>query len=147
MKAIYKRPNKKVFYDLELEEHDKKAIVLYFDAKEHMKRRHLKHFKTEANYYNAVDHIQDILSYPDFTYYDESKNGLLMYSKIDENVCLVIEISLADELKIKTMYPLSEKSYSKKKMQSLIQKSDIELQRMINKYSYKNKIETDKVKQ
>lgn len=139
MKATYRKPDYKTFYELGLEEHSKKDIALYFDAKEHMKNRHMHEFKCPENYYNAVDYIQDILLYPNFTYYDEKKKGMLFYAKIDENVCLVVEITTGKELKIDTMYPVMEKKVEKMKRLSFIQKVDIEQRRLIEKYTYKER--------
>lgn len=97
-----------------IQEFKDKKVVMYSNRYSHIER-HKEHFETIENYENAVNSIEDIIKNPLEVIHDPSKMGLEFYAIVDELVLVAIRADLtASELKIKSMYPVTEAKLKKR---------------------------------
>lgn len=115
-----------------LDKYKNKKIVFYLDRKEHCKE-HLKQYAKEEDYYYVMANLENIINNPDYTYYDVNKKGLEFYKKMKENVLVAVRISPGNELKVKSVYPVSDLKIENRKKK---EKQAIEAA-LKDKYTYK----------
>lgn len=119
MKRILGKINLDIIKKWELYEHKNKKIVIYDDAIEHSKSRHLNDFPSEKDYYIVMNKLEEIIKKPDYVFYDKLKKGLEYYKKINSNVLVAIRIDNGTELKVKSVYPVKPgKIENRKKKES-----------------------------
>ena len=104
-----------------LHNYAKKPIVRSLDLYAHIEK-HKEDFKNNKSFYYTIDNIDLIITNPDFTYYEKSRNSLLYFKKLYENVCVVVKLNLRENKNsyIASIYPISEY-----KLQKFIEKSYI----------------------
>ena len=96
-----------------IEEFIDKTIVLYDD-----RIKHIKKHKDEFTKNNLDDVIKDLpatIATPDYINVDENKKGVQIIKKVDDNVLVAIRLSNSSELKIKSLYPISNAKYERLK--------------------------------
>lgn len=134
MKRILGEITKEVVEQWNLNEHRNKKIVMYYDRKEHCKDRHLKDFKNESNYYFVMDSLEEIVKSPDYVFYNKNTFGLEYYKKLNENILVAVRISDGKELKVRSVYPVSQNKIENRKKKEEEEKMCL----LIEKYTYKN---------
>lgn len=84
--------------------------------------KHAKEFESVDSFHNTLSSIPEIISNPYFVYYDPSRNSLLYFKEIDENVCTVVKLNLRKnkDSYIATVYPISKNKIDKYKELSYI---------------------------
>lgn len=84
--------------------------------------KHIKDFKSVDSFNLAVTSIPNIILNPDFVYYDSNKLSLLYFKEIEENVCVVVKLSLRKNKGnyIATLYPVSKAKILRLKEKSYI---------------------------
>lgn len=60
--------------------------------------------------------IKDVITSPYFVYYDSQRNSLKFYKKIEEYVCVVVNVT-STEAFVSTVYPVNKKNIDKLKKQ------------------------------
>lgn len=119
MKRILGKINSDIVEEWELYEHKDKKIVMYEEAKDHSKARHLNDYENEADYYVVMDSLEEIIRKPDYVFYDKSKKGLEYYKKIKSDILIAIRIDNGKELRVKSVYPVKpEKIENRKKKEA-----------------------------
>ena len=90
-----------------------KKIVMYPEAKEHSKERHINEYPSEEDYYFVMASLEEIIKDPDYVFYDKSKQGLEYYKKIRKHILVAIRVVR----KLKMWYNLSA-GYERRKLES-----------------------------
>jgi len=104
-----------------------KKIVMYPEAKEHSKERHINEYPSEEDYYFVMASLEEIIKDPDYVFYDKSKQGLEYYKKIRKHILVAIRVNNGRELKVKSVYPVEpEKIENRRKKE--------EQMKLYNKY-------------
>ena len=83
----------KIAEQYNISEYANKEIVQSLDLYSHV-HKHIQEFESIDSYNNAILNIEKIINDPIFVYYDNLKNSLLYFKKIDENVCAVVKLTL-----------------------------------------------------
>ena len=83
-----------------------------------------------------MTNLESIIERPDYVYYDVDKKGLEYYKNIKENVLVAVRISSGNELKVKSVYPVTETKIEnrKKKEKQALEKA------LLEKYKYKETV-------
>ena len=97
-----------------LYEYRNETIVQSLDSYQHI-AKHIQEFENVDSYNNTVNSISNIIKNSKFVYYNSSKNSLLYFKKIDENVCVVVKLKLRKnkDTYVATIYPISETKINK----------------------------------
>ncbi|MDE5587117.1 MAG: hypothetical protein K2I72_01945 [Bacilli bacterium] len=106
MKWILGEVSNEVVKNWNLEEYRNKKIVMYHEAKEHSKDIHLEQYDCEEDYYFVMDSLKEIIKYPDYVFYDKSKNGLEYYKNVRGNILVAVRVKPGKELRVKSVYPV-----------------------------------------
>lgn len=98
-----------------------KEIVQSLDLYLHV-AKHAKEFESVDSFNNTLNNIPEIISNPYFVYHDPSRNSLLYFKEIDENVCTVVKLNLRKnkDSYVATVYPISKNKIDKYKELSYI---------------------------
>ena len=98
-------------------------IVQSLDLYQHVSK-HIKEFKSVDSFNRAIFNIEKIIANPYFVYYDSSRNSLLYFNKIDENVCVVVRLNLRKNKDnyVASIYPVNMHKILRLKEQSYIKK-------------------------
>ena len=98
-----------------------KEIVQSLDLYLHV-AKHAKEFESVDSFNNTLNNIPGIISNPYFVYHDPSRNSLLYFKEIDENVCTVVKLNLRKnkDSYVATVYPISKNKIDKYKELSYI---------------------------
>lgn len=115
MKRILGQINNEIIEQWELYEHKNKKIVMYPEAKEHSKDRHINDYPSIEDYYIIMDSLEKIIQNPDYVFYDKSKKGLEFYKKIKSNILVAIRVDDGKELKVKSVYPVENTKIENRK--------------------------------
>ena len=104
-----------------LYEYRNKKIVQSLDLYIHI-AKHANEFESVDSFNNAVSNIENIIANPYFVYHDSKRNSLLYFKEIDENVCIVVKLSLQEnkDTYVSTLYPISKSKIEKYKELSYI---------------------------
>ncbi len=92
-----------------------KKIVMYPEAKEHSKERHINEYPSEEDYYFVMASLEEIIKDPDYVFYDKSKQGLEYYKKIRKHILVAIRVNNGRELKVKSVYPVEPEKIEEKR--------------------------------
>lgn len=76
--------------------------------------KHINDFININSFNKTIKSIDKIITSPLFVYYDPVKNSLRYYKKLDEYVCVVVNI-LEDYSFVSTVYPVNKKTIDKLK--------------------------------
>ena len=133
MKRVLGEITKDVVEQWGLKEHQGKKIVMYYDRREHYKQRHLKDFENESNYYFVMDSLEEIIKSPDYVFYNEITLGLEYYKKLNENILIAVRISDGKELKVRSVYPVSQNKIENRKKKE----ETLKILPLLEKYRYK----------
>ena len=84
--------------------------------------KHAKEFEIVDSFNHTLSNVSKVILEPYFVYYDSSRNSLLYFKEIDENVCVVVKLNLRKnkDTYVATVYPIS-----KNKIQKYIEQSYI----------------------
>ena len=115
MKKILGKINIDTIKKWELYEHKNKNIVIYDDAIEHSRSKHINDFPSEEEYYTVMNSLEEIINRPDYVFYDKSKKGLEYYKKINSNILVAVRINDGTELKVKSVYPVKQEKIDNRK--------------------------------
>lgn len=98
-----------------------KEIVQSLDLYIHV-AKHAKEFESVDSFNHTLSNISEIISNPYFVYHDPSRNSLLYFKEIDENVCIVVKLNLRKnkDSYVATVYPISKNKIDKYKELSYI---------------------------
>ena len=98
-----------------------KEIVQSLDLYIHV-AKHAKEFESVDSFNHTLSSISEIISNPYFVYHDPSRNSLLYFKEIDENVCIVVKLNLRKNKNsyVATVYPISKNKIDKYKELSYI---------------------------
>lgn len=98
-----------------------KEIVQSLDLYLHV-AKHAKEFESVDSFNHTLSNISEIIENPYFVYYNPSKNSLLYFKEIDENVCAVVKLNLRKnkDSYVATIYPISKNKINKYKELSYI---------------------------
>lgn len=81
--------------------------------------KHVNDFISVDSFNDTLANVDKVISSPYYVYYDPIKNSLRYYKKIDEYVCVVVNI-LNDYSFISTIYPVNKKMIDKLKNKNKI---------------------------
>lgn len=126
MKRILGEVSNEVVEKWQLYEYKNKKIVMYPEAKEHSKDRHINDYKSVDDYYYVIDSLEEIINNPDYVFYDKSKAGLEYYKNIRGNILVAIRVVPGKELKVRSVYPVEQEKINNRR-----KKMDM---KMYNKY-------------
>lgn len=76
--------------------------------------KHVNNFISVDSFNKTLANVDKVISSPYFVYYDPIKNSLRYYKKLDEFVCVVVNI-LNDYSFVSTIYPVNKKTIDKLK--------------------------------
>lgn len=127
MKRILGEISGEVVQQWDIPEQKNKKIVMYPEAKEHSKERHINDYPREDDYYFVMASLEEIIQNPDYVFYDKSKQGLEYYKKIDSNILVAIRVNDGRELKVKSVYPVEQEKIDNRKKKE-------EQMKLYNKY-------------
>ena len=98
-----------------------KEIVQSLDLYLHV-AKHAKEFESVDSFNHTLSNISEIIENPYFVYYNPSKNSLLYFKEIDENICAVVKLNLRKnkDSYVATIYPVSKNKINKYKELSYI---------------------------
>lgn len=74
--------------------------------------KHVNDFISVDSFNKTLANVSKVISSPYFVYYDPIKNSLKYYKKLDEYVCVVVNI-LNDYSFVSTIYPVNKKTIDK----------------------------------
>ena len=127
MKRILGKVSNEVVEKWQLYEYKNKKIVMYPEAKEHSKDRHINDYKSVDDYYYVMDSLEEIINNPDYVFYDKSKAGLEYYKNIRGNILVAIRVVPGKELKVRSVYPVEQEKINNRRKKEMDMK-------MYNKY-------------
>ena len=127
MKRILGKVSSEVVQKWQLKEYENKKIVMYPEAKEHSKDKHINDYHCEEDYYFVMDSLEQIINEPDYVFYDKSKSGLEYYKNIRGNILVAVRVIPGKELKVRSIYPVSQEKIENRK------RKEMDMQ-MYNKY-------------
>lgn len=127
MKRILGEVSNEVVEKWQLYEYKNKKIVMYPEAKEHSKDRHINDYKSVNDYYYVMDSLEEIINNPDYVFYDKSKAGLEYYKNIRGNILVAIRVVPGKELKVRSVYPVEQEKINNRRKKEMDMK-------MYNKY-------------
>lgn len=127
MKRILGEVSKSVADYWDIKQYENKKIVLYPEIREHCKERHMTDYASVEDYYYVMDSLEEVVSSPDYVFYDKSKSGLEYYKNVRGNILIAVRVAKGAELKVRSVYPVSyEKIENRKKKE--------EQMKLYNKY-------------
>lgn len=127
MKRILGEVSNEVVQKWQLDEYKNKKIVMYPEAKEHSRDRHINDYKNEEDYYFVMDSLEEIINDPDYVFYDKSKAGLEYYKNVRGNILVAVRVIPGKELKVRSVYPVEQEKIDNRKKKEMDMK-------MYNKY-------------
>ena len=127
MKRILGEISNEIVQQWNIPEQKNKKIVMYPEAKEHSKDRHINDYPTEEAYYFVMDSLEEIIQNPDYVFYDKSKQGLEYYKQININVLVAVRVNNGRELKVRSVYPVEKEKIENRKRKE-------EQMKLYNKY-------------
>lgn len=127
MKRILGEISDEVVQQWNIPEQKNKKIVMYPEAKEHSKERHINDYPNEESYYFVMASLEEIINSPDYVFYDKSKRGLEYYKEINCNILVAIRVNDGRELKVKSVYPVEKEKIENRKKKE-------EQMKLYNKY-------------
>ena len=135
MKQILGKINQDIIDKWYLQEHKEKNIVFYSDRKDHCEE-HKEQYDSEKDFNYVMSNLKNIIRYPDYVYYDVNKKGLEYYKSVKGNVLVAVRISSGNELKVRSVYPVSKAKIEnrKKKESKALEEA------LLEKYRYKETI-------
>lgn len=105
----------------EIPEHKNKPILVFEDRIQHVIDNHLKDFGSKEQIEYIYNNLKNIISKPDYVFYNKSSRSLEYYKKLANNVCVAIRINYGKVLKVKSWYPVKDiKIENRKKKEELI---------------------------
>ena len=121
IKKIVGRISDDVVERYKLYEYRNMEIVQALDLYVHI-AKHAKEFQSVDSYNHSVSSIPQIISQPEFVYYDQQRKSLLYFKKIEENVCVVVKLNLRKnkDTYVATIFPISKTKIGKYIEQSYI---------------------------
>ncbi len=90
-----------------------KTIVLYDDRVKHIEKHKNEFVKDTLK--DVIKDLPNIVATPDFLSVDEHKKGIQIIKKINDNILIAVRLSNSSELKIKSLYPISNAKYNRLK--------------------------------
>lgn len=97
-----------------LYDYKNKEIVQSLDLYVHV-AKHAKEFKCVDSFNHTLSNISEIISNPYFVYFEPSRNSLLYFKETDENVCVVVKLTLRKnkDCYVATVYPINKNKINK----------------------------------
>lgn len=97
-----------------LYDYKNKDIIQSLDLYVHVNKHVLEFFNVDS-YNHTMSNIDLIIKEPLFVYYDKNRNSLLYFKEIDENVCVVVKLTLRKnkDCYVATVYPISKNKINK----------------------------------
>ena len=105
-------------------EHKNKPIIYYEERKQHVIDKHLKDFGSVEAIDKIINHFPNIISKPNYVFYNSESKGLEYYKKVDSTVCVAVRVNFGKTLKIKSWYPTNENKLLNRKKKELEMKAD-----------------------
>lgn len=120
MKRIIGEISKEDIINYKLEEHKNKKVVLYDTNRKHCKKKHLKNYDSPADFHLVMNSLEEMIKFPEYISYDPENRRIEFFKKVKYYIILIgIEYLPKDrELKIKSVYPVKEKTINKRKNKS-----------------------------
>lgn len=103
-----------------------KNIVLYENDEKHCYNKHYKNFSNPREFSYVMNNLDYIINEADFVYYNKKNDSLEYYKKLGHNITVRVKVENAKELKIKTVFPISDDKYENKKNKATYSKYIIE---------------------
>lgn len=135
MRRVLGKVNKDVAEKWYLDKYINKKIVFYDDRLEHCKE-HINNYEKEEDFYYVYDNLEQIITNPDYVYYDTAKRGLEYYKKLKSNILVAVRIKDANELKVKSFYPVTDTKIENRQKKEVKAMNDA----LIEKYKYKEPV-------
>lgn len=106
MKRILGKVDKEIAERYNLEEYAGKSIVMYDNDRKHC-LKHKDEFASPKIFYYILNHLDDIINYPDDVFYKKSTNTLEYYKTYKDGVSVRVKIEPGNELKAKTFFKVT----------------------------------------
>lgn len=103
-----------------------KNIVIYDNDKLHCYSEHYKNFKNKKEFAFIMKNLDYIINECDFVLYNKKNSSLEYYKKLKNNISVRVRVENSNELKIKTMFPVTENKFEQKRKRALYNKYVIE---------------------
>lgn len=87
-----------------------KRICIYTERYTHIEK-HRNQFSDEYELTKIIDNLPKIVACPDYIHINNKKRGMEIVKKLNDNVLIAVRISRSNELKIKSLYPITEAKY------------------------------------
>lgn len=106
----------KIIREYNLYQYKNKNIVQSTNLNKHT-LKHANEFKSVDSYNETLLKIREVFKSPYYVYFDENKNSLKYYKKLEEYVCVVVNLTEKDVF-VSTFYPVNKIKIDKLKKQS-----------------------------
>ena len=116
IKKIVGKISNEIIDKYKLYDYRNKKIIQSLNLYLHI-AKHIPEFISIDSYNHTISNIPNIILKPDFVYFDNKRNSLLYFKKIDENVCVVVKLNLRKnkDTYIASIYPVSTRKIEKYK--------------------------------
>ncbi len=125
-KDIVGEVSEKDAIDCKQKELANKKIVIYENDRKHCYKRHYNDFNDSKVFRFVMENLGYIIEEKDFVLYNKNNSSLEYYKKLDQNVSVRVKVENSNELKIKTVFTISDIKYENKKNKSIYNKYIIE---------------------
>lgn len=130
-KEIIAKVTKQVSRDCNRKDLEGKNIVLYSNDRKHCFNRHYNDFENKKVFSFIMQNLDYIIYEYDFVLFNDKNDSLEYYKKLENNITVRVKVENSNDLKIKTIFPVSEEKYEMKKNRAINNKyivSDKELE-------------------
>ena len=100
-----------------IHEHINKHIVQSSKLDIHT-NKHANQFFSIDSYHNTLLNTGKIINHPYYVEYDNKKQALKFYGKVDQYVCIIVKFNKREDF-ISTIYPQSKKKIDKMKSKKI----------------------------
>lgn len=90
-----------------------KNIVQSINLNKHT-LKHANEFKSIDSYNRTLSELTEVIKTPYYVYFDEYRNSLKYYKKLEEYVCVVVNLTEGD-IFVSTFYPVNKNKIDKLK--------------------------------
>lgn len=102
-----------IIREYDLYQYKNKNIVQSINLNKHT-LKHANEFKSIDSYNRTLSELTEVIKTPYYVYFDEYRNSLKYYKKLEEYVCVVVNLTEGD-IFVSTFYPVNKNKIDKLK--------------------------------